>query len=209
MSSEFGRSSAESISRLLSVLAVLSATVATIVLLFPDPLADAFFTAWVLFSVGLTLVGGIGAWANRTPLIWLTALLMLLLSVVGMWSIGFLIAPAALFLLGAALFSQAAGPREDVRTAISADPPTKIEVVWKALAGSGSVLGGAGLVYLGAFTQELFGACANETVACALNKTQWDAVGITILGLIAVSVGGWVIWRQTYIVRVLASMQTE
>ena len=209
MTSHPGSPSAESASRLLSVFALLSAIIAATVLLFPDPLADAFFAAWVLFSVGLTLVGGVGAWTDRTPLVWLAAFSMLLLSVLGMWSIGFLIAPAALLLLGAALSSQVAGPREEIRRAIGGDPPTVTEVAWKTLAGSGSMLIGGGLVYIGAFTQELFGACANETVACALDRTRWGAVGITVLGLIAISFGGWAIWRQLYIVRMLASMRVE
>ena len=63
-------------SRLLGVLAILAASVAAIALLFPEPLADAFFAGWVLFSVLVTVVGGIGAWTNRTPLVWVTALLM-------------------------------------------------------------------------------------------------------------------------------------
>ena len=209
MTSQLGSPSAASASRLLSLLALLSALIAATVLLFPDPLADAFFAAWVLFSVGLTLVGGVGAWTNRTPLVWLAAVSMLVLSVLGMWSIGFLIAPAALLLLGAALSSQVARPRAELRRAIGVDPPTETEIVRKTLAGIGSMLVGGGLVYIGAFTQELFGACANETVACALNGTRWGAVGITVLGLIAICFGGWVIWRQLSIVRMLVSMRVE
>lgn len=195
-------------SRLLSVLAVLSASVAGGYLLLPHPLADVFFAAWVLVSVILSLVGGIGAWTNRTPLVWVVALLLTVLSIVGMWSIGRFIAPAAFFLLGAALFSQLAGPRTDVLEAIADSPPTESEVVLKTLAGIGSVVVGSGLVYVGAFARELFGACASETLACAIDRTQWDAVGVTVLGLIAISSGGWLLWKQVYLARVLALEQS-
>lgn len=191
-------------SRLLSVLAILSASVAGGYLLLPNPLVDVFFGGWVLVSVILALVGGIGVWTNRTPLVWVAALLLTGLSIVGMWSIGRYIAPAALLLLGAALFSQLSGPREEAVEAVTANPPTAREIVLKTLAGTGSVVVGAGLVYGGAFAQELFGACASETVACAIDETYWDAVGITVLGLIAIGLGGWLIWRQTFITRVLA-----
>lgn len=195
--------SVDRVSRLLSLLAILSASVAATVLLFPDPLADVFFAGWVLFSVGLTIVGGFAAWTSRTPLIWVTSILLLIVSILGMMSIGFLIAPAALFLLGAALFSQVAGPREGVQEAIIADPPTTTQMVLKTLGGVVSVALGAGLVYSGAFVQTLFGACIQETLACALSKTHWDTVGLTVAGLVIISLGGWLIWKQLYIARVL------
>lgn len=198
-------SSAKTGSRLLGTLAVLSAVVAASALLFPDPLADVFFTGWVLFSVLLALVGTGAAWTNRTPLLWVAALLLTGLSIVGVWSIGLFVAPAALSLLGAAVLSQAAGPRRDVREAIVADPPTVQEAVLKTLAGTGSVAIGGWLVYAGAVTQDLFGACATETLDCAIARTHWDAVGITSLGLLAVGLGGWFVWRQVYIGRVLAA----
>lgn len=208
MTTVFQSPSIRTASRLLSVLAILSASVAAIYLLLPNPLADVFFAGWVLVSVSLTLVGGIGAWTNRTPLVWMAVLLLTGLTIVGMWSIGFFIAPAAFFLLGAALFSQLVGPRTDVREPIVANLPTVQEAVLKALAGVGSVVVGGWLVYVAAVAQELFGACARETMACAIDKTHWNAVGITVLGLIAVSLGGWLIWKQVYIARVLASTQT-
>lgn len=198
----------ERISRLFGAFAVLFAGGAAGILLAPDPLADAFFAGWVLVAVGLSLVGGIGAWANRTALVWVAALLLTGLAIAGMMSIGFLIAPAALCLLGSAVFSQLAGPREGVREAITADPPAASEVVGKSLFGTGSMIVGAGLVYVGAFTQELFGACASETLACALDKTHWDAVAITLLGLIAIGFGGWLVWKQVYITRVLTSRRS-
>lgn len=191
------------VSRLLSLLAVLSASLAAIFLLFPDPLADAFFAGWILFSVGLTIVGGLATWTNRTPLVWVTSILLLIVSILGMMSIGFLVAPAAFFLFGAALFSQVAGLREGVREAIIADPPTTTQIVLKTLGGVVSLALGAGLVYSGAFVQELFGACAQETLVCALSKTRWDAVGLTVMGLVTISLGGWLIWKQIYIVYVL------
>lgn len=196
-------------SRLLSVLAILSASVASGVLLLPNPLADVFFAGIVLLSVIFALVGGVGAWTNRTALVWVAAFLLVSLAILGMMSVGLFLAPAALFLLGAAVFSHLAGPRTDLQEAIIANPPTVPEAVVKTLAGTVSVAVGAGVVYIGAFSQELFGACARETVACVLETTQWDAVGITILGLSALSLGGWLIWTQIYIARVLASTQEE
>jgi hypothetical protein len=192
-------------SRLLGVLAILAASFAASYLLLPNPLADVFFAGWVLGSVALALVGGIAAWTNRTPLVWVAALLLTALSFVALTSIGLYIAPAGLLLLGSALLSQLAGPREEVRDAIAADPPTVQEAVLKTLAGTVSVAVGAGLVYVGAFTRELFGACATESLACALEKTHWDAVGMTVVGLVGVGLGGWLIWKQVYVARVLAS----
>lgn len=195
----------ETVSRLFSALAILSASSAAGLLLFPAPLADAFFAGWVVGSVGISLVGGIGAWTNRTPLVWVAALFLTGLSIVGMWSIGLFIAPAALFLLCSAVFSQLAGPREGVREAIISDPPPVRETALKALAGVGSVAVGGWLVYAGSIERHLFGACLAETLTCVVEKTHWDAVGVTVLGLIAVGLGGWVIWKQIYVARVLAS----
>jgi hypothetical protein len=203
-SSSFGR-----VSRLLSGLAILSASVAGTYLLLPDPLGDVFFAGWVLLSVILSIVGGIGAWTNRSPLIWVAAILLIGLTIIGILSIGRFIAPAAFFMFGSALFSQLAGPRTENMDAITTDPPTESEVVQKTLAGIGSVVVGAGLVYVGAFARELFGACASETVACAVEKTQWGAVGISVLGLIAISLGGWLFWRLIYTTRPVGLKKTE
>ena len=191
------------ISRVLSALATICALVATLFVLFPDPLADAFVAGWMVLCIGLALLGGLGAWTNRTPLVWVAAILLLALSIIGMWSVGFLIAPAALFTLGAALFSHRTGPREHVQEAILAEPPTNRELVVNGVCGIGSVILGSGFVYVGSFTQELFGACAQETLVCSLEKTHWDAVGITLIGILAIWIGGWVVWKQLYILRVL------
>lgn len=199
----------QTVSRLLSVLAILSASVSVTYLLLPNPLADVFFAGIVMLSVILALVGGIGAWTNRTPLVWVAALLLTGLTILGMMSIGFFLVPASLLLLGAAAFSQMAGPRIDVREAIIAEPPTERELVRKKQIGRGTVVVGVGLVYVGAFAQELFGACSNETLACALDKTNWGAVGLTVFGLVGISLGGWLLWKQAYITRVLASRQTQ
>lgn len=196
------------VSRLLSGLAILAASVAVAVLLAPDPLADVFFAGIVLSSVLFAVVGGIGAWTNRTPLVWLATLLLGGLTILGMLSIGVFLVPAAVSLLGAAIFSQLAGPRTDVRAAIVADPPTEREIGRRTLAGAGAVLGGAGLVYVGAFAQELFGSCSNETLACAVDATNWGAVGLTALGFLAIGLGGWLLWKQLYVRRVLASGNT-
>ncbi len=193
------------VGRLLSVLAFLSASVAVILLLLPNPLADVFFAGIVMLSILFTLVGGIGVWTNRTPLVWVAALLLTGLSILGMMSVGFIFVPAALLLLGAAAFSRMAGPRTGVRESILASPPTEREIVRKTLVGTGVVVVGVGLVYVGAFARELFGSCASETLACALDTTNWGAVGVTVLGLVAVSYGGWLLWKQASIIRVLAS----
>lgn len=84
----FQSSTANTGSRLLSGLAVLSIIVAATALLFPNPLADVFFTGRILFSLLLTLVGAIGAWTNRTPLVWIAALLLTGLAIVGMCLLG-------------------------------------------------------------------------------------------------------------------------
>jgi len=205
----FQPSTATTGARVLSGLAVLVTIVAAGLLLSPNPLADVFFAGWLLFSMLLALAGALGAWTNRTPLIWVTALLLTGLAVIGMWSIGFFIAPAALLLLGAAVLSQLAGPRADVQDAIVADPPTVQEAVWKTLAGVGAVAIGGWLVYTGAIAQHLFGACATETLDCALANTHWDAVGITGLGLLGIGLGAWLIWKQVYIGRVLSATNSQ
>lgn len=209
MTLAFQSVTANTVSRILSVLSILVASVAVAYLLLPNPLADVFFGGIVLLSVVFAIVGGIGAWTNRTPLIWVAALLLAGLSILGMWSIGIFIAPAALLLLGAAVFSQLAGPREDIQKVIVADPPTKEEAAQMTKTGTGSMVVGAVLVYIGAFAHGLFGSCANETLSCALDKTHWGAVVLTIIGLIALSYGGWLLWKKFYISRVLAAKQRE
>ena len=191
--------------RLLSALAVLFAAAAAVYLLLPNPLADAFFAAWVTGSVFLALVGGIAAWTNRTPLAWVTALLMTILSIVTMTSLGLFVAPSAAFLLGAALLSRRAEPRRNARKAIAANPPPVREFVLKVGAGVGAIAVGTVLVYATAIVRGLFEACSNETLSCAVENTHWLAVGGTVLGLLAISVGCWLIWKQIYVARVLAS----
>jgi len=194
-------SSFRRVSRLLSGLAILSVIVAGTYLLLPDPLGDVFFAGWVVLGVILSIVGGIGAWTNRSPLVWVAAISLIGLTIMGIWSIGGFIAPAGFFMLGSALCSQLAGPRTEHLEEIRTDPPTESEVLQKTLAGIGSVVVGVGLVYVGAFARELFGACASETVACAIEKTHWGAVGISVVGLIAISLGGWLFWRLIYTTR--------
>lgn len=200
--------SSETVSRLLSVGALISAILAVTVLLLPNPLADVFFAGIVSLSVLFTLVGGIGAWTNRTPIVWVAALLLTGLTILGLLSIGIYLVPSTLLLLGAAVFSQLAGPRLEVRESILADPPTRQDLIQKTLVGIGAIVAGFGFVYIGAFTRELFGSCARETLACGLEMTNWGAVGLTVFGLFAVSYGGWLLWKQSYISRVIASEQT-
>jgi hypothetical protein len=183
--------------------------VAATYLLLPDPLGDVFVAGWVVLGVLLSIVGGIGAWRNRSPLIWVAAISLIGLTIMGLLSIGRFIAPAGLFMLGSAVCSQLAGPRTETLEATITDPPTESEVVQKTLAGIGSVVVGVGLVYVGAFAQELFGACASETIACAIEKTHWGAVGIAVLGLSAISLGGWQFWRLIYTTRAVRVKKAE
>ncbi|WP_123537953.1 hypothetical protein [Halosimplex salinum] len=208
MTLAIGVPSPEAAARQSSALAVVASGAAAFALLYPDPFADAYFAAWVLSVVALAVVAAVGAWTNRTPLVWAAALPTTGLAILGMMSIGLFVAPVALLLLLTAGFSQAAGPRADVRESILTDPPSTREILLKGLAGLAAVTVGTGLVYLGAVARPLFGACARETLSCALAKTHWDAVGVTALGLLAVCLGGWLLWRQQYVARVLASAQS-
>lgn len=196
------------VSRLLATSAVVLAGVAAVALLVPRPLADAFFAAWVLVAVALAGVGALATWTRRTALVWVAALLLSGLSVVGMWSVGLFVAPAAVVLLGAAVASHWTGPRPGSHEAVLEDPPSVLEAVLKTLAGAGLVVVGAGLTYEGTFVRELFTrGCVSETLGCALAVTRWDAAGLAVLGLAGLGLGGWVVWRQVAVGRVLASTQ--
>ncbi len=195
-------------SRALGALAVLLAVVAAGFLLAPRPLADVFFAGWVVVAVGIALAGGFAAWTNRRGLLWVAALALTALAIVGMWSLGFFVAPAALCLLLAAVLAQFDGRREPAGRTV-ADPPTVPEAILKTLAGCGALAGGGALVYVGAFTRELFGACASETLSCALGNADWGAIVVTLLGLAALGLGVWLLWRQVSVARVLASRPAE
>lgn len=198
-------STAETASRVLSGIAIALTGIAAVVFLFPDPLADVFFAAWVLGSVSIACLGGFAAWTNRTPLAWIAALSLTAISILGMWSIGFYLAPSALLLLGSALLLQSAGPRTALRESIVADPPTVPETVLKTLVGVVALHVGSGFVYFGAISRDLFDACARETLDCTLANTHWDAVGITLVGLLVIGLGGWVLWKQMYVAHVLVT----
>lgn len=207
MSPVFDPSAAETWSRLLSALAVLTTAVAAGYLLLPLPLSDAFFAAWVLFAVGLALLGAAGAWTGRPTPVWFAALALTALSVVGMWSIAGFVGPAAALMLASALLSRRADPDGPEGTAPESRTPD--ESLPKALGGAASAVAGAALVYAGAFTGELFGACARETVDCALARTDWAAVGVTVLGLAAVGLGAWTVWRQVSAARAPAASRAR
>ncbi|WP_049985454.1 hypothetical protein [Halobellus rufus] len=192
--------------KILSGLAVALASLAAVALLFPHPLADAFFTAWVVFAVILAGIGAIGAWTRRRALLWVAALLLSGLSVIGMWSIGALLAPAAFAMLGAAAVSLRAAPRPGSRESILAEPPSDLDIVRRVPAGVALAALGAGLAYDGIVRRTLFTrGCLNETLGCALAVTRWDAVGLALVGLTAVAIGGRLIWRQVTIGWVLAT----
>lgn len=179
---------------MLGLLALLTTGIAAGYLLYPVPLADVFFAGWVMFGVGLALAGAVGAWTDRTALVWVAALLLTGLSIAGMWSIGRFVAPAALFLLGSALLARWAGPREEERD--RGTPPTTRRAPLETLAGVAALVGGAALVYAGALSRDLFGACARETLACVLGNAHWGAIGLTGLGLAAAGLGGWLLRRR-------------
>lgn len=199
---------AVTVSRLLGGLAVVLAGLGAVLLLFPQPLADVFFATWVLFAVILAVVGALGAWTRRTTLLWVAALLLVGLSIVGMWSLGLFVAPAALVLLGAAVASLWTGPRPGAHEAVLDDPPSVLEAVLKTLGGAVLMVVGASLAYEGTIVRELFTrGCASETLDCALAVTRWDAVGLAVLGLAAIGIGGWMVWTQVAVGRILASNQ--
>lgn len=189
---------AEAVGRALSVLAVVVLVVAAGYLLFPAPLADAFFAAWMAGGVAVSVVGAVAAWTGRTPLVWVTALLLVGLSILGMWSVGFLVAPAALCLLGSAVLLRKTDRRERVRRAVLADPPSAREAVTKTLVGVASVVAGAGITYAASVARPLFDACARETLSCAVENTHWDAVAATVVGLAVLAVGCRLLWTQAY-----------
>lgn len=197
------RTSPLGVSRLLTLVALLIA-LAAVFYFYPWMVNDVQFAGWVLFGLFLVLIGVIGAWTNRTGLVSAAGVLLTGFAIAAMWSIGPLIAPAALLLLVAAWFSHRAGPRVGVREAIRADPPSEAERRRKTWAGMLAIVGGVALIVLGVFVLELFvAACPDETLACTLEIANWSGIGLTLFGLIGVTVGSWLVWRQSYIERVL------
>jgi hypothetical protein len=187
----------------------LLASGAAVFLLFPSPLEDIFFTGWVLFSVLITVVGLIGSRIHRTYLVWLSAAILIGLSIVGMWSIGFLVTPAALCLILSAALMQVTENHRKIREQIIADPPSVSEAVAKTLVSCIAIGFGSVLVYLGAFARSLFEACARETLTCTLEQIHWDAVSMASLGLASLIFGGWLLRKQIVIARILSSEMSE
>lgn len=194
--------------RVLSLAALLNLLVA-ILYFIPWLYHDVQFAGWVLFSLFVVLIGVIGAWTNRTGLVSVAGILLAGCAIAAMWSIGPSIAPAALLLLVAAWFSHRAGPREGVRDAIRVDPPSEAERRRKMWTGMIAIVGGVALIVLGVFVLELFvAACAQETLTCTLDVANWSGIGLTLVGLIGVCVGGWLVWKQNYIERILETTDT-
>lgn len=195
---------AGTLSRALAGVAVLAALLTSAVLLFPEPLADVFFTGIVLLSPLFAVVGAVGAWTERAALVWVAALLSVGLTLAGAMSVGLLFAPAALLLLGSAVAARATGPDTAARERLVADPPEARERLQKALLGVAGIVGGAAAVDAAAFDRDLFGSCAQETLGCVMRTTNWGLVGLTLLGFGAIAGGAWLLWRQVYVTRVLA-----
>lgn len=66
--------------------------------------ADPALVFWSLFILGFALIGGYGAWNENRSLVWLTALALLALTLLGIASIGLFVAPAALLFLLAGIW---------------------------------------------------------------------------------------------------------
>ncbi|MBP1987346.1 hypothetical protein [Halolamina salifodinae] len=181
---------AGTLSRGLAGGAVLAALLASAVLLFPQPPADVFFTGIVLLCPLFAVVGAAGAWTGHTALVWVAALLSVGLTLAGAMSVGLLFAPAALLLLGSAVAAQAAGPDTAAQESLLADPPEARERAQKALLGVAGIVVGAAAVDAAALDRDLFGSCAQETLGCVLQTTNWGLVGLTLLGFGAVAGGG-------------------
>lgn len=195
---------AGTLSRGLAGGAVVVSLLAAAVLLSPAPLADVFFAGIVLLSPLLAAVGAAGAWTGHTAVVWVAALLSVGLTLVGAMSVGLLFAPAALLLVGSAVAALGAGPDTEAREKLVANPPATRERVQKALFGAAAIVVGAAVVDVAALDRHLFGSCAQETLGCVVETTNWGLVGLTLLGFGAVAVGGWLLWRQVYVTRVLA-----
>lgn len=65
--------------------------------------ADLALFFWALFVLVVALVGGYGAVSETRALVWIAAIALLALTVLGLFSIGLFVAPAALFFLLAGL----------------------------------------------------------------------------------------------------------
>ena len=66
--------------------------------------ADPALFFWSLFILGFALAGGYGAWTENRYVVWLTALVLLALTVLGAASIGLFVAPVALLFLLAGIW---------------------------------------------------------------------------------------------------------
>jgi hypothetical protein len=168
-----------------------------------------YFAGVVLLNSLFAAAGVGGAWTNRTVVVWVAALLSAGLSLAGMMTVGLFLAPAAVLLLGAAVAGQSGGPRAGVREAIVADAPSVRERLLWCVLGLTSVGVGVALVDVSVFRQELFGSCAQETLACALSTTNWPAVALTLLGFVGVAGGAWLVWKQVYVSRVLRAARAS
>lgn len=164
---------------------------------------DVAWIAWPLLIVGVALFVGAVAWADRPPLVWVGALVLLGISVLGAMTLGFYAAPAALFALASAVLLSASGRRERVERAVRSAPPTMLEAVVKTLLGAVAVALGVSLAYYGT-SAGLSEACAVETAACVLESTHWNHVAGTAIGLGLGILGVWTVFVQIRSARMLA-----
>lgn len=73
-------------------------TISGVDYLFGAEHADPALFYWSMFLIGISLIGGYGAWTGKRLLVWVVALPLLVLSLLSM-AIGLLVAPAALLFL--------------------------------------------------------------------------------------------------------------
>jgi hypothetical protein len=164
--------------------------------------SDVLLVAWPLLIAGIALLTGAAAWTDRPPLVWVGALVLLGISVLGAMTIGFYAAPAAFFALASAVLLSASGRRERVERAVRSAPPTILEAVLKTFLGAVAVALGALLAYSGA-SAGLSEACAVETAACVLENTHWNRVTGTAIGLGFGVLGAWTVFVQVRSARIL------
>ncbi|MFC6786662.1 hypothetical protein ACFQFH_12450 [Halobaculum halobium] len=81
----------------------------------PRPFVDLFAAVAVAGAVAAAIVGSGAAWTDREAVLWGAAAAMMVVALAAAATVGFVFAPAAAFLLGAALLSGTLGAPVDGR----------------------------------------------------------------------------------------------